>query len=123
VVVSTPDELDGIADGSVDGEWNVTEDTLGRSDPDDVSLSSLRGRLIVRSQARVAGPALLNAVIVRVAPPVVASRTIGGGRLVGGGRGTVPGVVSVFVGRGRLILGGVPVAMLSGEGSRGSPGV
>ena len=138
VVVGTPDELDGIADGSVDGEGNVTEDTLSRSDPDDVSLSSLSGRLIGRSQGRIAGLALLDAIVVRVVvPPGVASRTIGrrglgfvrGGvgrrRLVRGGRGTVPGIVSVLVGRGRLILGGVavPVAILGGEGSRGSPGV
>ena len=154
VVVSTPDELDGISNGSVDGEGDVTEDTLSRSDPDDVSLSSFSGRLIGRSQGRVAGLALLNAIIVRVASPVVASRTICRGRLrpgaasgvvgrgglvpgagaprivgmrrlIRGGRGTVPGIVSVLVSRGRLILGGVavPAAILGGEGSRRSPGV
>ena len=140
VVVSTPDELDGIADGSVDGEGNVTENTLGRSDPDDMSLSGLGGRLIDRREGRVAGLALLNAIIIRVlVPPGVASRTVGRGRgrlgpgaasrvgrrrLVGRGRGAVPGIASVLVGGGRLILGGVavPVAILGGKGSRGSPG-
>ena len=143
VVVSTPDELDGIADGSVDGEGNVTEDTLGRSDPDDVSLSGLGGRGIGRSQGRVAGLTLLNAIIVRVAPPRVAPRTVGRGRLgpgaasrvvgrgrfvpgivsvlVGGGR-FVPRIVSVLVGGGRLVPGIVSV-FVGGEGSRGGPGV
>jgi hypothetical protein len=43
VVVSAPDKLDGIADGSVDGKGDVSEDTLGRSNPDDVSLPGLGG--------------------------------------------------------------------------------
>ena len=44
VVVGAPDELDGITDGSVDSERDITEDTLGRSDPHDVCLSGLGGR-------------------------------------------------------------------------------
>ena len=72
MVIGTPDEFDGIADGSVDGKRNVTEDTLGRSDPDDVSLAGGRvtGRRVAGGGHRgVAGLALLNAVIVGVAPP------------------------------------------------------
>lgn len=94
VVVSTPDELDGITDGSVDGEGDVTEDTLGRGNPDDMGLAGLGGSVlgsVLGGSQRELGLALLNAVVEGVASPVVASRTVGGGRLglIGGGWGTV----------------------------------
>ena len=40
VVVGTPHELDGVTDGSVDGEGNVTEDTLGGCNNDSVGSTS-----------------------------------------------------------------------------------
>jgi len=116
VVVSAPDELDSVADGSVDGEGDVTKDTLSRSNPDDVGLAGpgwgsrgwgLRGR----SQSRVLGLTLLNAVVVGTASPGVASRTIGGRRLglINGGSGSVlgrRGVGGRVLGR-RSVGGGV----------------
>ena len=144
VVVSTPDELDGITDGGVDGEGDVTEDTLGRSDPDDVSLSGLGGRSVFgfvlgRSQRGVLGLALLDTVVVWVTPPGVASRSIGRLRVIDGGRGTVLGRVGV--GRGTVLrsvrivrrvgVGGsgsirrecLVLAIICGERGRGTPGV
>jgi hypothetical protein len=129
VVVSTPDELDCIADGSVDSEGNITEDTLGRSDPDDVSLSGLGGRLVGRSQTGVAGLAFLNTVIVGFATPRIASRAVGRGRLghMHGRRGRASRLVRGGGGKdhgggGRFILGGVPFVIPGGKRSRGSPG-
>ena len=87
MVVSTPDEFDSVTDGSVDGEGDVTKNTLSRSNVDDVSHSGLGGGVIGRRvlggrvPLGVLGLTLLNAVVVGVAPPAVASRTIGGGRL------------------------------------------
>lgn len=94
VVISTPDELDGITDGSIDGEGNITKDTLGRSNIDDVSLAGLGWRVIVRRHRRgVHGLTLLDAIVVgvAVASPAVTSRTVGGGRvgLIHGGGCTV----------------------------------
>jgi hypothetical protein len=40
VVVSTPHELDGVTDGCVHGEGDVTEDTLGRGDDNGVGSAS-----------------------------------------------------------------------------------
>jgi hypothetical protein len=118
VVVSTPDELDGITDGSVDSEGDITEDALGRSNPDDVGLAGLGGSVLGRSQRGVLRLALLNAVVEGVASPVVASRAVGGGRLrlVGGGRVTIlrRGFIGGGVGREVLAL-----AVISGERSRG----
>ena len=96
VVVSTPDELDGITNGSVDGEGDVAEDTLGRSNPDDVSLSGLGGSLLGRGQRGKLGLALLNAIVEGVAAsPVATSRTVGGGRL-----GLINGGGAAILGRG-----------------------
>ena len=127
VVVSTPDEFDGVADGSIDGEGNVTKDTLGWSDPYDVSLAGRtpgrrtpRGRIPVRhtpgSQTGILGLALLNAVFVRVASPGVTSRTVLRRRVVRGGVGR---------GRGRLIhrARGTVLVVCGGVGRRGVPGV
>jgi hypothetical protein len=70
VVVSTPDELDGITDGSVDGEGDITEDTLGRSNPDDVSLAGLGGRAILgRHRRGILGLALLDTIVEGVVAP------------------------------------------------------
>jgi hypothetical protein len=111
VVVGAPDELDGVTDGSVDGEGDVTEDTLGRCNVDDVSLATLGGRFIGRSRVRrhrrVLGLALLNTVVVGVTatPPAVASRT------VDGRRGTVlrGGAVGVCVRRRTPVLATVGI--------------
>ena len=46
MVVSTPDELDSVTDGSVDGEGDVTKNTLSRSNPDDVSRPGLGGGIV-----------------------------------------------------------------------------
>jgi len=91
VVVSAPDELDGIADGSVEGEGDVTEDTLSGSNPDNMSLAGLGGSILGRSQSRELGLALLHAVVEGIDSPVVASRAVGRGRLglINGCRGTV----------------------------------
>lgn len=109
VVIGAPDELDGITDGCVDGEGDITKDALGWSNIDDVSLA---GRGIVRRHRRgILGLTLLDTAVVGVVvtSPTVASRTIGGGRtgLVHGGRCTVwrrstiwrGGAVGVGVGR------------------------
>ena len=116
VIVSTPDELDGITDGSVDGEGDVTKDTLGRSNPDDVGLAGLGGGVLGRSHSRgELGLALLDAVV-----EGVASRTVGGGRLglISGGWGTVLRGGGVGIGGGRETLA---LAIISGEGSGGTP--
>ena len=94
VVIGAPDKLDGITDGSVDGERDITEDTLGRSNIDDVSLAGLAGGAIVgRHRRGIIGPTLLDTIVVGIAvtPPACASGTIGGGwiRLIHGGRCTV----------------------------------
>ena len=122
VVVSTPDELDGITDGSVDGEGDVTKDTLGRGNPDDMGLAGLGGSVlgsVLGGSQRELGLALLNAVVKWVASPVVASRAVGGRRLglIGGGWGTVLRGGGGGVGREALVL-----ATISGEGGGGSPG-
>ena len=99
VVVSTPDELDGITDGSVDSEGHITEDALGGSNIDDVSLAALGRRAITRGHRRgVLGLTLLDTIIVgvAVASPAVAPRTVGGGRrgrFIGGGIGRGIGFV------------------------------
>lgn len=115
VVVCAPDELDGITDGSVDGERDITKDTLGRSNPNDVGLASLGGgavgrRVLGRRHRGKLGLALLNAVFERIVSPLVASRSVGGGRLrLISGR---------IVGRGVLVL-----ATISRKGSGGTPGI
>jgi hypothetical protein len=133
VVVGAPDELDGITNGSVDGEGEVSEDTLGRGNPDNVSLASLSGSFRGRGQSRELGLALLNTVVEGVASPGVTPRTIGRGRLglmrrgrgrlgcISRGRRTIlirRGSVGGGIGREAQVL-----AVLGGEGSGGSPGV
>ena len=107
VVVSAPDELDCITDGSIDGEGDVTKDTLGGSNINNMSLAGLgRGTIVGRHRGRVLGPALLDTVViwVAIASPVVAPRTVSRGRIrfVCGRRSAVwrRGVVGVSVRRG-----------------------
>jgi len=121
VVVGAPDEFDGITDGSVDGEGDVAEDTLGRSNPDDVGLAGLGGGVLGRSQSGELGLTLLHAVVEGVDPPVVASRAIGRGRLrlISGGRGTILRRFRVGGGIWRETL---VLAIICGERSGRSPG-
>ena len=127
VVVSAPNELDGVTDGSVDGEGNVTEDTLGRSNIDNVSLAGLgRGVIVRRHRRRVLGLTLLDTIVVRVAvtSPVVASGTVGGGRCtgwrkgavgrsVGRGRGIVVATIGVVVTTVRIVIPAVGVVVVT----------
>ena len=46
VVLGTPDELDGVTDGGVDGEGHVTEDTLGGGNDDGVGRASAAGAVV-----------------------------------------------------------------------------
>lgn len=111
VVISAPNEFDGITDGSVDGEGNITKDALGGSNVDNVSLASFGGRAIARRHRRgIFGLTLLNTVVigVHVTSPAVASRSVGRGRigLVRGRRSTVwrKRTVGGGVGRGMGIV-------------------
>lgn len=101
MVVSAPDEPDGVTDRGVDGEGDIAKDTLGRSNVDDVGVAGLGGRAHGRrvhgrrghggrAHGRIPGVlglTLLDAVVEGVASPVVTSRTVSGGRLglIGGG--------------------------------------
>ena len=48
VVVTTPNELDGVANGRVGSERHVTKDTLSRGDPNSVSCAGTRASLRAR---------------------------------------------------------------------------
>jgi hypothetical protein len=64
VVLGVPLELDGVTDGCVDGERNVTEDTLGRCNDDSVgstsSVATSRGRSSCRNDNGSGGTVLGN---------------------------------------------------------------
>lgn len=46
VRASSPNEANGITDGSIDGEWNITENTLSGSDDDGVGGARARVTVI-----------------------------------------------------------------------------
>lgn len=111
VVVGPPHELDSITHARVEGERNISEDTLGRCDDHSVGspatgtstgTSSVhrRGRLGSRRCAKLS-LALLNAAIVTGAP-VVATRTVA---CISRWSGTTsPGVHGIILDRRRLWL-------------------
>lgn len=87
VVVGPPSELDGLTDGGVHGEGNVTEDTLGGSDndgvgdasSDDDGATSSGGWPVLTGAAAVGSNALLDTVIVLVMnTPILLAGPVGG---------------------------------------------
>jgi len=127
VVVGTPLEHDGVTNGGVEGEWDVTKDTLGGGNNNSVGNTVGTGLATILSVtgsdgsgggvhgggSAVRGQALVHAVVVVISTPVAVSGPVRGGRVGlerGGGRGGsgILGlsvvVVVVVVRRRRLVV-------------------
>lgn len=85
VVVGAPHELDGVTDGGVDGEGNVTQDTLGGGDNDGVGSTSSSDTTAVGSSGgggigtrllAVGSHALADTIGVLLVAPVSAARAV-----------------------------------------------
>jgi hypothetical protein len=104
VVVGTPLEHDGVTNGGVEGEWDVTKDTLGGGNNNSVGNTVGTGLATILSVtgsdgsgggvhgggSAVRGQALVHAVVVVISTPVAVSGPVRGGRVGlerGGGRG------------------------------------
>jgi len=129
VVVGTPHELDGVTDGGVDCEGNVTQDTLGGGDDNGVGSTSSSNTTAVGGGGgggvgtrllAVSSHALANTVRVLLVAPVSAARAVlrevldGSGDVDGAGRSV--GNIHRHDGGGLALL----LFAVAGEGHDGS---